>query len=91
MAEAKERLCCIRIDIADNGAEVCIEYRPAKPSKDQPFGPSREVKEVYQTVAGVEKCVRDHLTEAFKQSRLKKGEEVMAGEDEDDEPESDEY
>lgn len=89
---SKEKLSHIRIDIADNGAEVCIEYRPEKPPKGDSYVPPREVKEVYQTVAGVQKCVGDHLKEAFTEQRRSKGEKIMAGGEEDDEqPESDEY
>jgi hypothetical protein len=65
----KQRLDCIEICPADNGFEVHVRFRPAKPGKDDPyFGETK--REVYESIDGVLKCVKDQLGKASKDQRI---------------------
>jgi hypothetical protein len=65
----KQRLDCIEVCPADNGFEVHVRFRPANPKKDDPyFGETK--KEVYESIDGVLKCVKDQLYKASKDQRI---------------------
>lgn len=65
----KQRLDTLEISPAENGFEVHVRFRPANPKKDDPyFGETK--KEVYESIDGVLKCVKDQLHKASKDQRI---------------------
>ena len=80
----KQRLDCIEICPAENGFQVNVRFRPAKPGKDDPyFGETK--KEVYESIDGVLKCVKGQLGKASKDQRIDTLVEAAEPEDEDGE------
>ena len=65
----KQRLDMLEICPADNGFEVHVRFRPANPKKDDPFYGETK-KEVYESIDGVLKCVKDQLHKASKDQRI---------------------